>query len=101
MLGLSGTSSACHTAILLPFQFLTQHQNLNHTKQRLLEISNYVDQVGDGGWEARPNGSHHHRGGQVLAGSGSFGDEERECRGNESGHQHGGALGPCFRPILP
>ncbi|KAM7125930.1 disintegrin and metalloproteinase domain-containing protein 33 isoform 2-T2 [Molossus nigricans] len=25
--------------------FLTQHQNLNHTKQRLLEIANYVDQI--------------------------------------------------------
>ncbi|XP_074173753.1 disintegrin and metalloproteinase domain-containing protein 33 isoform X2 [Rhinolophus sinicus] len=25
--------------------FLTQHQNLNHTKQRLLEITNYVDQI--------------------------------------------------------
>ncbi|XP_049725615.1 disintegrin and metalloproteinase domain-containing protein 33 isoform X5 [Elephas maximus indicus] len=24
--------------------FLTQHQNLNHTKQRLLEVANYVDQ---------------------------------------------------------
>ncbi|XP_016067429.1 PREDICTED: disintegrin and metalloproteinase domain-containing protein 33 [Miniopterus natalensis] len=25
--------------------FLTQHQDLNHTKQRLLEIANYVDQI--------------------------------------------------------
>nr|XP_019589406.1 PREDICTED: disintegrin and metalloproteinase domain-containing protein 33 isoform X2 [Rhinolophus sinicus] len=34
--------SHCH---IVPFQFLTQHQNLNHTKQRLLEITNYVDQI--------------------------------------------------------
>ncbi|XP_004772920.1 disintegrin and metalloproteinase domain-containing protein 33 isoform X6 [Mustela putorius furo] len=25
--------------------FLTQHRNLNHTKQRLLEVANYVDQI--------------------------------------------------------
>ncbi|KAM4842691.1 disintegrin and metalloproteinase domain-containing protein 33 [Thomomys bottae] len=25
--------------------FLIQHQNLNHTKQRLLEVANYVDQI--------------------------------------------------------
>eukprot|EP00070_Physeter_catodon_P008087 XP_007117465.1 disintegrin and metalloproteinase domain-containing protein 33 isoform X1 [Physeter catodon] len=25
--------------------FLTQHQNLNHTKQRLLEVASYVDQI--------------------------------------------------------
>uniref|UniRef100_A0A8C0WCT0 Disintegrin and metalloproteinase domain-containing protein 33 n=1 Tax=Castor canadensis TaxID=51338 RepID=A0A8C0WCT0_CASCN len=25
--------------------FLLQHQNLNHTKQRLLEVTNYVDQI--------------------------------------------------------
>lgn len=43
--GPSGASAACHTAILLLFQFLTQHQDLNHTKQRLLEIANYVDQI--------------------------------------------------------
>ncbi|XP_045050560.2 disintegrin and metalloproteinase domain-containing protein 33 isoform X4 [Desmodus rotundus] len=43
--GLRGASSACHTTILLPFQFLTQHRDLNHTKQRLLEIANYVDQI--------------------------------------------------------
>lgn len=34
--------------VCLPFQFLTQHRNLNHTKQRLLEVANYVDQVGVG-----------------------------------------------------
>ncbi|XP_054111161.1 disintegrin and metalloproteinase domain-containing protein 33 isoform X7 [Callithrix jacchus] len=28
--------------------FVTQHRNLNHTKQRLLEVANYVDQVGGG-----------------------------------------------------
>lgn len=33
----------------MSFQFLTQHRNLNHTKQRLLEVANYVDQVGVGG----------------------------------------------------
>lgn len=32
----------------LPSQFLTQQRNLNHTKQRLLEVANYVDQVGGG-----------------------------------------------------
>lgn len=41
--------SACDTLLCLPFQFLTQHRNLNHTKQRLLEVANYVDQVGVGG----------------------------------------------------
>lgn len=39
-------SPSHHLAV--PFQFLTQHRNLNHTKQRLLEITNYVDQVGGG-----------------------------------------------------
>ncbi|XP_037846766.1 disintegrin and metalloproteinase domain-containing protein 33 isoform X3 [Chlorocebus sabaeus] len=29
----------------LPSQFLTQQRNLNHTKQRLLEVANYVDQL--------------------------------------------------------
>ena len=56
--GLRGASSACHTTILLPFQFLTQHRDLNHTKQRLLEIANYVDQVGGRRvWADRLNGS--------------------------------------------
>ena len=36
----------------LPSQFLTRHRNLNHTKQRLLEVANYVDQVGGGGERA-------------------------------------------------
>lgn len=30
----------------LPSQFLHQRQNLNHTRQRLLEVANCVDQVG-------------------------------------------------------
>lgn len=47
--GWDGASSACHTLLCLPFQFLTQHRNLNHTKQRLLEVANYVNQVGVGG----------------------------------------------------
>lgn len=34
----------------LPSQFLLQHQNLNHTRQRLLEVANCVDQVG---WSGR------------------------------------------------
>lgn len=41
-----------HTAVLLPSQFLTQRRNLNHTKQRLLEVASYVDQVG--GCRERP-----------------------------------------------
>ncbi|XP_039719776.1 disintegrin and metalloproteinase domain-containing protein 33 isoform X3 [Pteropus medius] len=36
-------SPSHHLAV--PFQFLTQHRNLNHTKQRLLEVTNYVDQI--------------------------------------------------------
>lgn len=43
------SSLSSHSALLLPFQFLTQHRNLNHTKQRLLEVANYVDQVEGGG----------------------------------------------------
>lgn len=57
-MGAERGSSACHTTILLPFQFLTQHRDLNHTKQRLLEIANYVDQVEGGcAWADRLNGS--------------------------------------------
>ncbi|KAK2505524.1 hypothetical protein MC885_019761 [Smutsia gigantea] len=39
------SSLSSQSALLLRFQFLTQHRNLNHTKQRLLEVANYVDQI--------------------------------------------------------
>lgn len=38
--------SSLMTQGFLPSQFLLQHQNLNHTRQRLLEVANCVDQVG-------------------------------------------------------
>lgn len=67
-------SPSHHLAV--PFQFLTQHRNLNHTKQRLLEITNYVDQVG-GGREIALMGVMATRGSQVLMGCGRLGDEGR------------------------
>lgn len=45
-LGWSLLSSLMITQGFLPSQFLLQHQNLNHTRQRLLEVANCVDQVG-------------------------------------------------------
>lgn len=48
--GLSGSGGSMLSTVLtqgsLPSQFLLQHQNLNHTRQRLLEVANCVDQVG-------------------------------------------------------
>lgn len=41
-----GWGLATQAITLLPFQFLTQHRNLTRTKQRLLEVANYLDQVG-------------------------------------------------------
>ncbi|XP_045384959.1 disintegrin and metalloproteinase domain-containing protein 33 isoform X10 [Lemur catta] len=69
--------------------FLTQQRNLNRTKQRLLEVANYVDQVG---------------GGEERAGTRVT--RQRRAQGEERGAPAqeptlGGAPGPGFSPSRP